>query len=160
MSLFQDYRTSVQKEWIDYNGHMNVAYYVLAFDHATDALLEQIDLGVDYRTREEKSVFVVESHISYEQEVEEEAPLLIKSRLLGADKKRLHIFHEMFHEVEGYRAATIEIMALHVDMKTRKTANFMGILEDKLAKWGEESLKEGWPTEAGRIIKRLGSLEK
>ena len=96
MSEILQRQTRVKADWIDYNGHMNVAYYVLVFDHSTDALLESLGLGEAYRQGENKSFFVVESHVTYENEVKKDDLLVVKSRLLGYDTKRLHIFHEMF----------------------------------------------------------------
>jgi len=69
MSEILQRQTRVKADWIDYNGHMNVAYYVLVFDHSTDALLESLGLGEAYRQGENKSFFVVESHVTYENEV-------------------------------------------------------------------------------------------
>lgn len=124
MNPISVHEETVQKEWIDYNGHMNVAFYVLVFDHATDGLFDKIELGEVYRQATDHSFFVVESHVTYDHEVVLGDPLLIKTWLLGADGKRLHIFHEMYHKETKIRCATNEIMALHIDIKRRKTANF------------------------------------
>jgi acyl-CoA thioester hydrolase len=121
---FAVHTETVRPEWIDYNGHMNVAYYVLVFDHATDALFEALGLGEQYRRSTELSLFAVESHIAYEREVALGDPLRVESRVLGADAKRLHFGHEMFHAGDGRRAATIELMAIHVDLRVRRTAPF------------------------------------
>jgi acyl-CoA thioester hydrolase len=115
---------TVRPEWIDYNGHMNVAYYVLVFDHATDALFEALGLGAGYRQAHDLTLFAVESHILYAREVALGDRLRVESRVLGVDGKRLHFGHEMFHAGEGWRAATIELMAVHVDLATRRTAPF------------------------------------
>ena len=106
----------VRSEWIDYNGHMNVAYYVLAFDHATDAFLEELGLDEAYRQRDGGSVFAVDSRVSYLQEVHEGDPLSFETQLLGFDDKRLHIFHRMFHAEEGFLVATSEWLLLHIDL--------------------------------------------
>jgi acyl-CoA thioester hydrolase len=121
---FAAHTETVRPEWIDYNGHMNVAYYVLVFDHATDALFEALGLGVDYRAATDGTLFALESHILYEHEVRLDDRLRIESRILGVDGKRLHFGHEMFHAVEGWRAATIELMTVHVDFATRRTCPF------------------------------------
>ena len=115
---------TVRPEWIDYNGHMNVAYYVLVFDHATDVLFDALGLDEAYRARTNHSLFAVEQHILYEGEVGLGAPLRVESRVLGVDGKRLHFGHEMFHATEGRRAATIELMAVHIDLGIRRTAPF------------------------------------
>jgi acyl-CoA thioester hydrolase len=110
---------TVRPEWIDYNGHMNVAYYVLAFDHATDALLDHVGLDHAWREAEERSVFVVEAHVNYLREVREGDPLAFETLVLGADAKRFHLFHTMRHGEKGWVAATNELMLVHVDMRTR-----------------------------------------
>ena len=67
--LFPVHREIVRPEWVDYNNHMNVAYYVLVFDHATDAVFDRLDLGEAYRETTGCSLFVAEAHVTYEQEV-------------------------------------------------------------------------------------------
>ncbi|GGF17199.1 thioesterase [Aliidongia dinghuensis] len=121
---FSVHSETVRPEWIDYNGHMNVAYYVLVFDHATDALFDALGLGADYRQARDLSLFAVESHIRYTRELALGDPVRVESRILGADAKRLHFGHEMFHGTGGWQAATIELMAVHVDLATRRTAAF------------------------------------
>jgi acyl-CoA thioester hydrolase len=121
---FAAHTETVRPEWIDYNGHMNVAYYVLVFDHATDALFEAVGLGAQYRQSTDCTLFAVESHILYQHEVALGAPLRVESRVLGVDGKRFHFGHEMFHGTEGWRAATIELMAVHIDLGTRRTTPF------------------------------------
>ena len=122
---FSAHAETVRPEWIDYNGHMNVAYYVLVFDHATDVLFDALGLGLAYRQANDHTLFMVESHILYSREVAAGDRLRIESRVLGVDGKRLHFGHEMFHAVGGWRAATIELMAVHVDLATRRTAPFL-----------------------------------
>jgi len=109
-------RLTVLPEWIDYNGHMNLAYYVLAFDKGTDALLDHLGLGAAYRHETNHSLYALEAHVTYDQEVRLGDPLLIETQLIDADAKRLHIFHRMRHADRGFLAATTELMALHVDL--------------------------------------------
>src|SRR5215471_14022248 len=109
------YHAKVVPEWIDYNGHMNVAYYVLAFDHATDQLFDQLGIGEAYRRATNDSLFALEAHVTYERELKEGDAFAIESRLIDADRKRLHIFHHMIKSASGETAATMEVMALHVD---------------------------------------------
>ncbi len=114
----------VRPEWIDANGHMNLAYYVVIFDHATDVAFDALDIGTAYRERTGNSSFVVETHTLYECEVTEGERLRVTSRLLGADAKRVHLFHEMFLVRTNERVAAHELLALHIDMRTRRTAPF------------------------------------
>lgn len=119
---FAEHEATIRAEWVDYNGHMNLAYYVLVFDHATDRLLDAIDLGEAYRRRAEASLFVVESHVVYAREVHEGQRVRITSLVAGADAKRLHLFHEMHHADDGFLAATNELMMVHVDMAARASS--------------------------------------
>ena len=114
------WRETVQPEWTDYNGHMNVAYYTLVFDHGVDAFFTFAGMGRDYRDRTTFSTFTVEHHITYDQEVLEGDELICRSRLIGFDDKRILHYHEMFHAVEGYRAATCEFLSLHIDLSVRR----------------------------------------
>lgn len=112
----------VRPEWIDYNGHLNLAYYVVAFDQGVDKLFEIIGIGLDYRKTDELGTFAAETHTLYEREVKEGDPLRIVSHVLAVDDKRMHMFLEMFHATEGYRAAAQEILYLHVDLKIRRVS--------------------------------------
>ncbi len=114
---------TVHPDWIDYNGHMNVAYYVLAFDHATDRLFDMLDLGVGYVERENKSVFQVECHVNYLQEVKEGDPLTFTIQLLDFDSKRIHFFSSMHHRDKGFLSATAEWLGVHVDLKERRSTD-------------------------------------
>ncbi|MDA1098332.1 MAG: thioesterase family protein [Proteobacteria bacterium] len=118
------HRATVLPEWIDYNGHLNMAYYVLMFDNATDRFFDLIDLGVDYVERCKHSAFVLETHVTYQKEVGLGDHLRFTLQLIDADEKRLHYYFEMYHEEQGFRAATSEQVALHVDLDARQSAPF------------------------------------
>ena len=137
----------VRPEWIDSNGHMNLAYYVVIFDHATDLVFDTVDIGAAYRARTGNSCFVVETHTIYEQEVREGERVVVPSRVLGMDGKRLHLFHEMFRLGGGRRVAAQEIMCVHVDMVTRRTAAWPSEtrvgLEEAVRAGATEPLPEG-----------------
>jgi acyl-CoA thioester hydrolase len=119
-----EYQDVVRPEWIDSNGHMNLAYYVVVFDLATDALYGALDIGDAYRAASGNSCFTAETHTLYEREVHLGDKLLVRGWLLGADTKRLHYFHEMFHLDSGERSAAQELMALHIDMGIRRVAPY------------------------------------
>jgi acyl-CoA thioester hydrolase len=116
------YRDTVAPEWIDYNGHMNVAYYVLAFDRATDRLFDYLEIGEAYRRATHHSIFALEAHVTYESELRQDDEFVIATRLIDADRKRLHLFHAMTRSMDGELSATIEVMGLHVDMGGPKSA--------------------------------------
>ena len=119
---YPPYRAAVAPEWIDYNGHMNVAYYVLAFDRATDLLLDHLGLGEAYRRASNHSLFVLEAHVTYARELRAGDSFGIETRLIDADRKRLHLFHLMTAGEKLSQAATIEVMALHVDFAGPRAA--------------------------------------
>ena len=114
----------VRPEWIDYNGHMNVAYYLVAFDNATDVLFDALGFDEAWRKRTGRSFFAVEGHIRYLGETKLGQNLEVESRLLAVDAKRIHYFHTMRIEGEAAVAATFESLSLHVDMATRRSAPF------------------------------------
>lgn len=116
------HREAVQTEWIDYNGHMNVAYYVLAFDHATDALFDFLGVGEAYRRATGCSFFAVRQNIDYLQEVYAGEMLSFETHFLGCDDKRLHFHHAMYHLQKGHLVATTELLALHVNLAARRAA--------------------------------------
>lgn len=117
-------RTVVRPEWIDYNGHMNVGYYLVAFDLATEAVCVHLGVGEAYRRQADASIFVLEAHVTFDREVHEGTPLLFRSRIVDHDAKRFHLFHRMFHAEEGYLAATNELMCMHMDLAARRSAPF------------------------------------
>lgn len=118
------WRETVRPEWIDYNGHMNVAYYVLILDHAVDALWEYLGVGRAYRDAKSGSTFAVEAHVTYAHELLEGAKVRVETRLVGYDEKRIHHYHELYHADDGYLAATAEFLSLHVDLESRKVTPF------------------------------------
>ena len=148
------HREQVQPGWIDYNGHMNVAYYVLAFDHATDEFFDFVGLDRDYRERSGNSTFAVEAHVTYQREVHEGDPLRFATQLLGYDEKRLHFFHHMYHADAGFLAATAEWLGLHVDMARRRVTPMPDEILARLAEVLEVHETLAVPPEAGRTIRR------
>jgi acyl-CoA thioester hydrolase len=147
-----EYEAIVQPEWIDSNGHMNLAYYVVVFDLATDALYAALDIGDAYREATGNSCFTAETHTLYEREVHLGDSLMIRSWLLGADTKRLHYFHEMFHVDSGERSAVQELMALHIDMGVRRVSPYpaeqYAALQQAVKQYAPATLPKG----AGRKI--------
>ncbi|MDP6707334.1 MAG: thioesterase family protein [Alphaproteobacteria bacterium] len=142
----------VRPEWIDYNGHMNLAYYVLAFDHATDRFLDLLDLGHAYMQRSNHSSFVLETHVTYAQEVKLGDPMRFTLQLLDADEKRLHYYFEMFHGVDGYLAAASELISMHVDLGTRRSAPIPELALRRIAAIQTAHRDLPRPAQAGRLI--------
>jgi acyl-CoA thioester hydrolase len=119
---FDGYRDFVRGEWIDANGHLNMGYYVVVFDFATDAWLDHIGLGAHSKENRRVMTFTLESHVTYRREVREGAELRFTTRLLDFDEKRIHYFHEMYADLENTLAATNELVSLHVSQETRRSA--------------------------------------
>ena len=114
----------VEPAWIDYNGHLNMAYYNVLFDRAVDEVYELLGLGLDYLQTTKHSTFTAEVHVRYLRELHAGDPVRVSFQLLDFDAKRLHYFEELRHADDGWLSATSENMALHVDMAAKKAAAF------------------------------------
>lgn len=106
--------------WIDSNGHMNVAYYLHAFDTAFDDVFKDLALGTEMMTSAKVSTFAAEMHITFQGEVFEGDRLRIETQLVGLDNKRFQWFQSMYHAEKGYLAGTCEWMILFIDMTKRR----------------------------------------
>lgn len=120
---------TVEPQWIDYNGHLNVAYYQVFFDRAIDEFFTLVGLGPRYLAEHNNSMFALEAHISYLREIGQGERLYVDSQILDHDAKRIHLFQTLVHAEQEFVSATGEIMQLHVDMTTRRAAPFP---EDRL----------------------------
>ncbi|MBO6826610.1 MAG: thioesterase family protein [Sneathiella sp.] len=129
----------VLPEWIDHNQHMNVAYYVLIFDQSLDELLDHIELTREYRKQSGNTVFVLETHVCYLQEVKEGDPLEVYVRVVDCDEKRIHLFLEMYHRDDGFLSATSEQMILHIDASGPKAAPMPNHIQENLARLKAEA---------------------
>ncbi|VVQ05802.1 L-carnitine dehydrogenase [Pseudomonas fluorescens] len=118
------YRTQILPDWVDYNGHLRDAYYLLLFSYATDALMERIGLDADARGQSGHSLFTLEAHINYLHEVKLGAQAWVQTQVIGFDRKRLHVHHSLHREGFGEALAASEQMLLHVDLAGPKAAPF------------------------------------
>ena len=114
----------VIKEWTDYNGHMNLSYYILIFDNAAEVMLTKFKMGGDSAQNDKKSTFAVETHTTYDQEVKLGEEVEVHLTYLDHDKKRIHYRVSMFHKEKKYLAATTEVLSLYIDLNRRKVAEF------------------------------------
>lgn len=146
------YRDRVRAEWVDYNGHMSEAYYVLVFGYATDAFYDLIGMDDGYRRRAARSVYTLESHISYLMEIDEGGELVVRSQVLGADRKRVRLFHSMHHGEHGDLLATSELMLLHVDTTGPRATPFAPEIQARLDTIVEAHAELPRPSQAGRSI--------
>jgi len=131
---FVSERISVRPEWVDYNGHMNVGYYQVAFDKAFDEMYDFLGVGAEAIKRTGISTFVAEAHLTYQQEVRAGDRLRITTQLLGFDAKRFHAFQAMYHAADGYLAATAEWLILCVDLRLRRVTAVPEALRDLLTR--------------------------
>ncbi|MCX7298271.1 MAG: thioesterase family protein [Hyphomicrobiales bacterium] len=142
----------IEPPWIDFNGHLNMAYYVVFFDRAVDELYELLGLGPAYLRDHAHSTMVAEMHVRYLREVKESDPLRVRCQLLAFDSKRLHLFEELVHATEGWVSATCETMTLHVDMTTKKVAPWPTPVVDALARLQNVHAPLPMPDGAGRAV--------
>ena len=140
----------VIEEWIDYNDHMNVSYYLLIFDkYGADKLNEIFKMGELSAKTTKKSTMIVESHITYNQELKVNDEVDINLVYFNHDKKRLQYKMEMVHKKDKYLASTIEILALYVDLEKRKVIEFENekieirdnFIKENISNFDSENLK-------------------
>ena len=117
---FAAYVGEVLPAWIDGNDHMNMAYFVVMFDLATDVIWDALGIGFAYKRATQCGTFAAEAHILYDREMRLGERGRVHSRLLGADAKRVHVAHELFRLDDGKRAAAQEFLFLHVDLAARR----------------------------------------
>ena len=142
---FQSTVMTVKPEWIDFNGHLNMAYYGVLFDLGADQMFDHFGFGPDYQTRTGNTTYTVEFHLSYVRELHVDDVVTVTFQLIDCDAKRFHSYQEIFHE-DGWLAATGEAMSLHVDQSGPRVApmpddvfakieafNPMGSVKDRLA---------------------------
>lgn len=140
----------VKPEWIDVNGHMNVAYYVLAFDLGVDALWEGFGITTEYVESACGSTFAVECHVTYQQELMEGDPYIVTAQLLAYDDKRIHQLQRLYHAEKHFLAATSEWMNLHVDLETRRVSTWPESILTRLADYSSGQSEQAYPVEAGK----------
>lgn len=144
--------TTVRSDWIDYNGHLNMAYYNVLFDGAVDEAMVHVGLGPDYLAENEASFFSAEVHVCYLRELAAGDPVFSTFQLLDFDSKRMHYFQELYHAEQEYLSATSEQLALHVDMSERKVTPFPEPILAALQTMKTAHKPCGWPDRAGRSI--------
>ena len=114
----------VIKEWTDYNGHLNVAFYVRIFDIAADVMLDNFKMGGESAKKDKRTTFVAEMHTNYYQEVRLDEEVETHITFVDHDKKRIQYKLSMLHKEKRYLAATIEVLSLYVDLSKRKVVEF------------------------------------
>jgi acyl-CoA thioester hydrolase len=142
----------VEPGWIDYNGHLNMAYYNVLFDRAVDETYELLGVGADYVAERRQSIFTAEVHLRYLRELHAGDAVRVTFQLLAYDTKRVHYFEQLFHAEEGWVSATSENLALHVDMTSKKTVAFPAKVAARLGEMKASHALLPVPEAAGRRI--------
>jgi acyl-CoA thioester hydrolase len=146
------HREVVRPDWVDYNNHLNDAFYLVIFSHATDAMMDQIGLDAAGRERTKHSLFTAELHLNYLKEVKGGAEVRVETTILGHDAKRLHIFHTMYVGDGDEPVATNEQMQLSMDMTGPRVSPFQPDVLAVIEKLAAEHAKLPRPVQAGRAI--------
>nr|WP_272902255.1 thioesterase family protein [Brevibacterium daeguense] len=144
------YRTPVVEDWIDYNGHLSEAYYVLVFGFATDQVMAEIGLGPEVRQATGASLYTVEAHVRYVQEVPLGAELTVTTTIVGSGAKKLHLAHEM--SVGGEVVATEEVLCLHVSGQPAASAPFAPEVAERIAAYSAGGAEPTRPEWVGRAV--------
>ena len=143
---------TVQEGWIDYNGHLNAGYYLVAFDDAIAPWMDFIGMGTAHREVRDITTFSAENHITYVREIGPDEPYVISVQLLGFDRKRVHAFQVMTQTRDDYLVATCEVMSLHIDGPTRR----VGLMADepyrRLGEIWEVHQHLSLPPQVGHVI--------
>lgn len=142
----------VEPGWIDYNGHLNMAYYHVLFDRAVDEAFMLVGLGPDYVKERQASYFTAEVHTRYKREIGLDDPLRVTVQLVDHDSKGLHGYQEIRHAEHGWVGATSEFLSLHVDMTSRKVAPFPADVRERLAAMGRAHAGLPRPADLGRPL--------
>ncbi len=149
---FVSSRMRVEPQWLDYNGHVNMAFYHVLFDRALEEAFTLVGLGPDYVASRNASYFAAEAHLRYHRELTEDMQVRATLQLVDFDDKRLHCYLELRQAEEGWLSASAELLCLHVDLKARKAAPFPPDVLTNLAllKAAHAGLKT--PADLGRRI--------
>jgi acyl-CoA thioester hydrolase len=146
------HRSRIRPEWIDRNQHLNAGYYLVVFDNAVAGWLAYCGLTQAYQQAHGATTFSVESHLTYEREVLETDEVVITGQLLDFTAKKIHSFFRMLHADRGYLAATNELMTLHIDRSSRRSAPMHASVLARLEAIHREQSRLPRPPQAGRVI--------
>jgi len=129
---YNQFSTVIKPEWIDYNGHLNVAFYHYIFDLSARPFFQWMGLTKEFRKEHNFSTFALETHLNYLSEVKVDASVRVESRLLDVNEKRFHFYQEMFKTDSNTLAASHESLGTFVDMGSRRSSAMPASLLEKL----------------------------
>lgn len=154
--LLTPWRGTVLPAWVDYNGHLNDAYYLLVFSYATDGLMAQIGLDAAGRAATGHTLYTLEVHLNYMQEVHEGVAIAVQTQILGIDAKRIHLFHTLHRQDNGAPLASNEQMLANIDTSHTqtgpRTAPFAPAVAARLQPLAQAHAPLPRPANAGRSI--------
>ncbi|WP_322866278.1 thioesterase family protein [Aquicoccus sp. G2-2] len=142
---------TVEPQWIDYNGHLNMAYYNVLFDRGVDQVWEELGFGPDYAQARGFTTYTAEFHVRYLRELHEGATVRAAFQILDHDAKRIHFYQEL-HHTDGWVAASAEGLMLHIDMSGPRVAPMPEDVLAKVAELAEQHSTLPMPATAGQTI--------
>lgn len=142
---------AVEPQWIDYNGHLNMAYYNVLFDRSVDEVWEKLGFGPDYARTRGMTTFTAEFHIRYLREIHEGDMVRASFQLLDHDEKRFHFYQELIHS-DGWISASAEGMGLHIDMSGPRVAPMPDDIHEKMKALRAEHADLPIPDTVGKPI--------
>ncbi|WP_350336140.1 thioesterase family protein [Coralliovum pocilloporae] len=143
---------TIELDWIDYNGHLNMAFYNVLFDRGVDEAFALVGMGPDYVRSRNMSFFTAEVHVCYLRELHLNDPVTVSFQLLDLDDKRARFFQELRHADEGWISATSEQLCVHVDMTERRSAPYPEDVKGRLEALQDAHRPMPFPEKAGRTI--------
>jgi acyl-CoA thioester hydrolase len=152
MPTLSTYKTQILPDWVDYNGHLRDAFYLLIFSYATDALMDHLGLDSNNREASGHSLFTLELHLNYLHEVKLDADVEVHTQIIGHDSKRLHLYHSLHRVGDDKELAGNEQMLLHVDLAGPRSAPFSELSLSKLQAIVAEQTDLPTPEYIGRVI--------
>ena len=146
------YRNQVQPDWIDYNGHLNDAYYVVAFSQGLDGFMEAIGLDAEFREQHQVSMFTLQCMTHYFKEIDEGEAFIITCQLINHDHNKVHLYLQMWHSDTGEEHAAFEALMLHMDMRQRRSATWLPETEEKVIAQFTQDQQRPQPDKVGAGI--------
>jgi acyl-CoA thioester hydrolase len=143
---------AIEPQWIDYNGHFNMAYYNVLFDRAADEIFETFGLGAEYVKATNNSFFTLETHTTYLREMTATDPVAVETQILDSDHKRVHYVQQMKHANESWVACVLEVIVSHVDLAAHKTSNFPDVVRAKIEAMAKAHAGLAVPPQVGHRI--------
>ncbi|SFQ52140.1 acyl-CoA thioester hydrolase [Pseudomonas sp. NFPP07] len=152
MPVLTTYTTRISPDWVDYNGHLRDAFYLLIFSYATDALMDRLGMDSNHREASGNSLFTLELHLNYLHEVKLNTEVEVRTQIIGHDRKRLHLYHSLHKVGDDLELAGNEQMLLHVDLAGPRSAPFSESVLQCLQAIAAEQADLPAPAWIGRVI--------